>query len=171
MGAGIVFDERTRLIWFPEADAPTDLEAITAAELAADGVDLSAYIPPDGINPNTTDQRVDGSDLLTGFNAESMGRYGTSPSVTFKRKLRTQHEGADDLAFTTFQTRKTAGTLVLFNTLPIGEDPGTGDDYIAWPGCESGEPQEQQTAANTEVRFVVEFAVGQAPVRGTVVAS
>lgn len=170
MGAGIVFDERTRLLWFADADEPTDLAAITATELG-DALDVSAYVPPDGWNPNTTNQRVDGSDLLTSFNGESMGRYGTSPSVTFKRKLRAQVDGADDLAYTTFQARKTTGTLVLFNTLDPGADPGTGDDYIAYPNCETGEPLEQPTAANTEVKFAVDFAVGQAPVRGTIVAS
>lgn len=170
MGAGIVFDERTRLLWFAAADEPSDLEAITATELG-DGVDLSAYIPPDGINPNTSNNRVDGSDLLSAFNSESMGRYGTSPSITFKRKLRAQVDGEDDLAYQTFVTRKTTGTLVLFTTLPIGEDPGDGDDYVAWPNCESGEIEDQQTAADTENRFVVQFAVGQAPVRGTVSGS
>lgn len=170
MGAGIVFDERTRLLWFDDTDTPTDLEAITATELG-DAVDLSAYLPPDGWNPNTSNQRVDGSDLLSGFNNESMGRYGVAPSVTFKRKLRAAVDGADDLAYTTFLTRKTTGTLVLFTTLDVGADPGTGDDYIAYPNCESGEIQDQATAANAEVRFVVDFAVGQAPVRGTVTAS
>lgn len=170
MGAGIVFDERTRLLWFPEADTPTDLEAITATELG-DAIDVSGYVPPDGFNPNTTNNRVDGSDLLTPFNNESMGRYGDAPSVTFKRKLRAAVDGDDDLAFTTFKERKTTGTLVLFNTLPIGEDPGVGDEYKAWPNCETGEPMEQQTAADTEVRFIVDFAVGQAPVRGTITGS
>jgi hypothetical protein len=170
MPAGIVFDERTRLLWFASDDTPSDLEAITATELA-DGVDLSGYVTPDGWKPNTTNKKVDGSDLLTGFDNESMGRYGTSPSVRFKRKLRAAVGGEDELAYETFLTRKTAGTLVLFNTLPIGEDPGTGDAYIAYPACESGEIEEQPSAANQEVTFEVPFAVGEAPVRGVVVAS
>jgi hypothetical protein len=170
MPAGIVFDERTRLLWFATADTPSELDSITAAELA-DGVDLSGYVTPDGWKPNTTNKKVDGSDLLTGFDNESMGRYGTSPSVKFKRKLRAEVDGSDDLAYQTFLARKTEGTLVLFNTLPIGEDPGTGDEYIAYPACESGEIEEAPSAANQEVTFEVPFAVGSAPVRGIVVAS
>lgn len=170
MGAGIVFDERTRLLWFDAADEPSDLDSITAAELG-DAVDLSGYVPPDGWNPNTSNSRVDGSDLLSSFNSESMGRFGTAPTVTFKRKLRAAVDGDDDLAYTTFQTRKTTGTLVIFTTLDVGADPGTGDDYIAYPNCETGEPNDAPSAANTEVKFTVDFAVGQPPVRGTVVAS
>lgn len=170
MPAGTVYDESTRVIWFADADAPTDPAEITAAELA-DGVDLSGYVIPDGVTFGFGNSRVSGADLLTAFDNESMGRHQAAPSIMFKRKLREAVDGADDLAWTTFQTRKTQGTLVVFITLPTGEDPGTGDDYVLFPSCETGQPLIQNTAVNTEVRFQVDFAVGAAPVFGTVVAS
>lgn len=170
MPAGTVFDERTRVLWFAAADEPTDHSAITAAELA-DAVDLSGYVVPDGVTFGFGNSRVAGGDLLTAFDNESMGRHQATPSVMFKRKLRETFDGDDDLAWTTFKTRKTPGSLVLFTTLPIGEDPGTGDDYVAFPDCESGQPMPQNTAPNAENRFQVDFAVGSEPVFGTVVAS
>lgn len=166
MPAGIVYDERTRAFWFADDDTPADLESITLAELA-DGVDLSGYVIPDGLAHGASEQRVDGSDLLTDFDNESIGRHGAQPALTMKRKLRDGNE----LAFTTFKTRKQAGTLVVFETLPAGADPTTGDDYVAYPECESGKWQRQNTAKNQEVRGIVNFAVGSAPVEGTLVGS
>lgn len=166
MGAGTVYDESTRAYWFADADTPVDLAAITLAELD-DGVDLSGYIIPDGLAHGATEQRVDGSDLLTDFDNESMGRHGAQPALTLKRKLR----DGGEVAFTTFSTRKQAGTLVVFETLTPGADPTTGDDYVAYPECESGKWLRQNTAKNQEVRGIVNFAVGSAPIEGTLVAS
>lgn len=170
MPAGTVYDESTRVLWFADADTPADLDAITAVELA-DAEDLSGYVVPDGVTFGFGNSRVSGADLLTAFDNESMGRHQAAPSITFKRKLRAAVDGADDLAWTTFQARKTQGTLIVFTTLDAGEDPGTGDDYVAFPSCETGQPLPQNTAVNTEVRFQVDFAVGAEPVFGTVVAS
>lgn len=170
MPAATVYDESTRVLWFAAADEPTDHSAITATELA-DAIDLSGYVVPDGVTFGFGNSRVSGADLLTAFDNESMGRHQAAPSIMFKRKLRQTVDGADDLAWTTFVTRKTQGTLVVFVTLPVGEDPGTGDDYVAFPSSETGSPLLQNTAVNTEVRFQVDFAVGEAPVHGTVVAS
>lgn len=171
MPAGVVYDEQTRLLWFPTADEPADIDAITAVEIAADGIDLSGYVIPDGITFGFGNSRVSGADLLTAFDSESMGRHQAAPSVMFKRKLRETFEGDDDLAWQTFKTRKTGGTLVVFLALDPGADPGTGDEYVAFPACESGQPVLQNTAVNAEVRFQIDFAVGEAPVFGTVVAS
>lgn len=165
MPAGTVYDESTRVLWFADEDAPADLESITLTELA-DAVDLSGYVPPDGIALGSTEARVSGADLLTAYDNESIGRHGDSPAVTFKRKLR----DGGELAWTTFAQRRQQGTLVVFTTLPVGEDPTTGDDYTAYP-CENGKRQEQNSAANAEVRFVVNFAVTEEPTHGTVVAS
>lgn len=164
MGAGTTYDGSTRLYWFADDDTPTDLEAITLVELT-DAVDLSGYLV--SFNPNFSDSRVDGKDWLTSHDNESIGRFGTKPVGEFKRKL------ADDdaeLAWTTFATRKARGTLVYFNTLPDETDPTTGDDYIAIR-CQHGSRQQRELAANTEVRFGIEFAVFTAPVDGTLVAS
>lgn len=164
MGAGTVYDEHVRILWFDDADTPTDLEAITVAELG-DAFDVSEYVID--ANHGGSNSRVDDSDYLTAFNNESMGRYGNQPSLVLRRKIRSS---GDEVAYTTF-VRGATGTLVFFETLDQGADPGTGDTYKAYPDCETGEPNEQNLAKNQSVRFQVDFAVGSAPVRGTVVAS
>lgn len=165
MPAGNVYDEQTRVLWFADADTPADLEAITAAELA-DGVDLSGYMPPDGLAFGAREDRVPGADILSAYDGEAIGRYGDQPALTLKRKLR---DGGEE-AWTTFAVRRSQGTLVVFSTLDVGVDPGVGDTYRAYP-CENGSRMMQNSAANTEVKFVVNFAVTDPPVDGTVVAS
>lgn len=166
MPAGTVYDESTRVLWFAEEDTPLDLDSLGQSMLD-DAIDLSGYVVPDGVTFGFGNSRVSGADLLTAFDNESMGRHQAAPSITFKRKLR----NGGELAWTTFQNRKTQGTLVVFTTLEPGDDPGTGDDYILFPECETGQPLPQNTAVNTEVRFQVDFAVGAAPVFGTVAGS
>lgn len=170
MGAGTVYDEKTRVLWFALADEPGDMGAITHAELG-DGVDLSEYVVPDGVDFGFGNSRVSGSDLLTSFDNESMGRHQAAPSIMFKRKLRETVAGDDDLAWTTFKTRRTRGTLVVFTTLANGAAPTTADEYIAFPDCETGQPLPQNTAPNAENRFRVDFAVGSQPSFGTITAS
>lgn len=164
MPAGTVYEESTRVLWFDEADDPTDLEAITATELA-DAIDITGYVID--ANHGGSNDRVDDSDYLGKFKPESMGTFGVQPSLVLRRKLRSS---GDELAYETFQ-RGARGTLVFFETLDPGDDPGVGDKYKAYPQCEAGEPQEQNLAHNQSARFQADFAVGAAPVRGTVVAS
>lgn len=164
MPAATVYDESTRAYWFDDADTPASLAAIHTGELA-DAIDLSGYVTPDGLVHGASDQRVDGADLLTAFDAESMGRYGNQPSLMLKRKLR----NGGEVAFNTFKTRKQAGTLVIFETLAPGVAPAAGAAYVAYPECESGQWLRQNTAKNQEVRGQVNFAVGAAPVEGALV--
>jgi hypothetical protein len=166
MPAGTTYDGSTRLYWLADDDEPADLEAIDLTELG-EAIDVSGYLVPDAFSPNFANDRVDGKDILSPFNNESMGRFGASPSATFKRKLA---DDGSEAAWTTFSTRKTRGTLVYFETLPSEADPTTGDDYIAFP-CETGAPLPQNTAVNAEVRFQVDFACLSAPVYGSLVAS
>ena len=166
MPAGTVYDESTRVYWIPDADTPADFDTITLAEFG-DADDFSGYVVPDGVTFGFGNSRVSGADLLTAFDNESMGRHQAAPSVMFKRQLR----DGSELAWTTFKGRKTQGTLLVFLTLDPGADPTTGDDYIAFPSCETGSPLVQNTATNTEVRFQVDFAVGEEPVFGTLTAS
>lgn len=165
MPAGTTYDGSTRVLWFADEDEPADLDSITVAELG-DAVDVSGYLVPDAFSPNFANDRVDGKDILSPFNNESMGRYGAAPTAVFKRKLATD---GGELAWTTFQARKTRGTLVYFETLDTEVDPTTGDAYIAFP-CETGAPLPQNTAVNAETRFQVDFACLAAPVNGIVAA-
>jgi hypothetical protein len=164
MPAGIVFDEQTRVLWFAEEDTPVSLASIHTGDIA-DAVDLTGYIAPDGLAFGATEARVDGGDLLDGYDSQSMGRYGDQPALTLKRKLR----DGGEVAWTTFATRRQQGTLVVFLGIDVGANPGLGDTYVAYPQCENGTRMLQNSAANAEVKFIVNFAVGEKPVYGTVI--
>jgi hypothetical protein len=156
MPAGTVYDESTRVYW-SEADL-ADNTAPTTGEIAA-AIDLSGYAIPDGVAFNFGNSRVSGADLLTAFDNDSMGRFQATPSITFKRKLR----NGEEVAWDTLGDRKLQGTLIVFLTLDPGSDPTTGDACVVFPECETGAALVQNTAVNTEVRFQVDFAVGQQP--------
>ena len=156
MGAGTVYDESTRLYWsvadLADNDAPTTGEVDAAT-------DLSGYAIPDGVSFNLGNSRVSGADLLTAFDNESMGRFQATPSIMFKRKLR----DGSELAWDTLGDRKLQGTLIVFVTLDPGADPASGDACLVFPDCETGTPLVQNTAVNSEVRFLVDMAVGSEP--------
>lgn len=156
MPAGTVYDESTRVLW-SEADL-ADNTAPSTVEIDA-AIDLSGYAIPDGVAFNLGNSRVSGADLLSAFDNESMGRFQATPSITFKRKLRS----GEELAWDTLGDRKLQGTLIVFLTLDPGAEPGDGDACMVFPSCETGTPLVQNTAVNTEVRFQVDFAVGEAP--------
>jgi hypothetical protein len=164
MPAGTVYEEHFRVLWFDDADTPTDLEAITVTELA-DAFDTTGYLTE--FDHGGSNDRVADGDYLQRFKPESMGTYGNQPKATFRRQLKGT---GDEVAYTTF-VLGALGTIVVFETLPLGADPGVGDSYKAYPQCDTGEPQEMSPAHNEPVRFTVEWACGSKPVRGVVTAS
>lgn len=163
--AGSTYVEHIRVLWFEEADTPEEVDAITAAELA-DAFDVTLYVAD--YDHGGSNDRVDDSDFLSPFKKESAGTFGNQPWLLLRRKLKGVENGEE--AFEAFQ-RGEIGTLVFFETLDRGVAPATGSDYKAYPLCEVLEPQEQKPAKNESVKFRVDFAVGDTPVRGTVVAS
>lgn len=157
MPAGDAYDGRVRVFWLD--DDPSDPNAPTEAELAA-GVDLSGYVVPESINYGFKNDTVEGRDALSSFDPQSAGRHGAHPVIDFKRRLRA--DGAE-LAWDTLGDRLIAGTLVVFEDVPEGDDVTDGDSCFVFPSCQTGQPVIQNTAMNQERRFVVDFAVGDSP--------
>jgi hypothetical protein len=153
MPAGFSYDEQFRVFWL-DSD-PADPTAPTVAEITA-GTDLSGYLSPDGWASNHTEARVDGGDLLSGFDAQAMGRYGAAPALTFKRRLLNGDQDAYDI----FKTRGEMGCLVALPFVAKGDEPASGDDAYVYTTCQAGLAQPQNTAPNQEQRFIVNFAVG-----------
>jgi hypothetical protein len=60
---------------------------------------------------------------------------------------------------------------VVLPFLAPDDTPTAGDPCYVFPSCETGVPQIQNTAVNTEQRFIVPIAVGSAPVYDAVVAA
>lgn len=168
MPSGFAYDGRTRFIWLD--DNPADLDSPTLVEIAA-GVDVSGYLVPESFNPGTGDSRVDTRDALSSFDSQAIGRFQAAPSAMFKSRLADTFEGDDDLAWTTFKDRLTQGCILFFEDIDEGSDVTTNDVCDVYPSCQTGQPQRQQTALNTERRFKVEFAVGDHPHLGAVVVA
>lgn len=156
MPSGYAYDGRCRVFWLDTE--PSDPDAPTTTELDA-GTDLSGYAIPDGIAYNLGNSRVSGADLLSSFDAEAMGRFQASPSITFKSKLVT----GETLAWDTLGARLLSGTLVVFEDVVEGDEVADGDSCFVFPSCQTGQPVIQNTAMNQERRFVVDFAVGDSP--------
>lgn len=156
MGAGMVYDGNTRVWWLD--DDPTNVNAPTVAEIGA-GEDVTAYLAIDGLAFNMGNSRVSGADLLSAFDSESMGRFQAAPSLTFKLKLR----DGGEVAWTTLGDRGVTGCLVVRLSVPHGTAVAAAQKVMVFPTCETGIPNVQNTAANTEERFVVDLAVGNEP--------
>lgn len=164
MGAGVVYDGMTR-VWWLDAD-PAAPNAPTVAEIGA-GADVTEYLAIDGLAFNMGNSRVSGADLLTAFDNESMGRYQAAPSLTFKRKLR----DGGEVAWTDLGDRGVVGCLVVRLGIAHATAVAAAQKVMVFPGCETGIPNVQNTAANTEIRFVVDLAVGEEPkLKATVAA-
>lgn len=164
MGAGVVYDGLTR-VWWLDAD-PTNVAAPTVAELTA-GEDITEYLAIDGLAFNMGNSRVSGADLLSAFDNESMGRFQAAPELTLKRKLR----DGGEVAWTTLGDRLVAGCLVVRLALDATTAVAAAQKVMVFPTCETGIPNVQNTAANTEVRFIVSLAVGSEPeLKATVAA-
>lgn len=158
------YDGRVRFVWL-DTD-PADPTAPTMAEITA-GTDLSEYLIPESWNPNASNQKADQSTALSSFNGESVGRYGYAPEAMFKTKL----TDATKVAWTTLGERLVEGCIVVFEDVPEGDNIAAGMDCDVYPSCQTGQPERQQTAANTTRRFKVTWAVGEPPSLGATVAA
>lgn len=148
--ARLVFDENFRVFW--RATAPDDPEAPTTGEIDA-GTEITAFIPKDGFASGVSNNRVDGGDLSTKFNAESMGTWSSQLAVTaFK-------DDATDTAFDLFGTHGTVGCIIVVPNGTIAD----GEPCYVWPDIESGAPVLPTTAANERQKFTAEFAVRDEP--------
>lgn len=160
MSAGLVYDENFQLWWLDTA--PADPEAPTAAEIT-NGTNFTPYVPKDGVQPNVSNNRVNGGSLDTKFSAESMGTWTAALTVMMKRRLEDDSQDAWD----TFGDVGVTGCWVM---IPFGP-AAVGVDAYVWPSVESGAPVLQSTAENEEQRFSTDWAARREPVFNATVAA
>jgi hypothetical protein len=156
MPAGENYDGMVRAYWLDTN--PADPANPTLAEIAA-GTDLSGYLLPDGVAYNMGNSRVSGADLLSSFDAESMGRFQAAPVLTLRRRLL----DGGTVAWDTLGDRHIIGSLVVFESIIEDTDPVAGDECFVFTSCQTGQPKPLNTAMNTEKRFECELAVGGKP--------
>jgi hypothetical protein len=152
-------EEYTRIWWLTSVASKT---APTVAEIAA-GVDVSAFVPKDGLKVGSTNNKVKSDDITTAFMSEIPGSYGNALALTCFR------DDTTDTAWATFQTRGTNGFLLVRRMIAVTTAVAIGQKVEVYPGA-TGQPVLDDTAENERVKFTVDLMVSSPPVLAATVA-
>jgi hypothetical protein len=136
--------------------------APTVAELNA-GTNLTAFVPPDGWNPTTTQNNVDIASLADTFDVMVIGTEGGPITVTFQR------DNSADTAWNLF-TRGLAGFFA-FREGISKDTVWTAAQAVQVYPIQAHHPIANQTARNAARTFNVTVAVTSEPNRKAVVAA
>lgn len=141
-----------------------DIDAPSAATLTA-GTDISRLLTKDGLTTPDSQNMVDSSTLADTFDAQRVGSWGGSISLT---GFRDSVDAEDDLW--NLAVYGTEGYLVIRRGLPYDTAWAAAQDVEVYP-IEFHEPVMNATGANEEARFTVGCAVtGQPNKRATTAA-
>lgn len=155
--ARFVYEGRTNVYWV--LSIATD-STPTLTEIQA-GVDLSPFVAKDGVAVNINTNNVDSATITEIFDAQVVGSWGADLQLTMFR---------DDTADTAWNTcvYGSNGYIVIDRFNLAGADPGNGDKVEVWP-AQMHQPAPQNSATNTQVRFIEALAVREQPnLRATV---
>lgn len=153
-------EEFTRIWW---AETIDDITAPTVAELTA-AIDISAFVPKDGLKVGATNAKVKNDDITTAFTGEIPGSYGNSITLTSFR------DDDEDTAWETFQERNTYGYLVVRRMVPVTVAVAAAQVVEVYPAA-TGQPTMHDTAENERVKFGVDLMVHEAPAMAATVAA
>ena len=156
-----VHEGNTKVAFVPTIASKT---APTVAELGA-GTDISTLLTKDGLQTPDSQNMVDSSTLADTFDAQRVGSWGGSITLTGFRDSVAANDDLWDLA-----VYGTEGFLVVRRGLPYDDAWAAAQNVEVYP-IEFHEPVMNQTGANEEARFTVACAVtGQPAKRATVAA-
>ena len=139
-----------------------DIDAPTAAELTA-GTDISELLTKDGLQTPDTQNMVDSAALSDTFDAQVVGSWGGSVTLTGFRD-----DTSDDLWDLAVYGTNTH--LVVRRGVPY-DTAWTAADVVEVYPIELHEPVPTQTGANEQVRFTLAAAVTAQPSKRAVVAA
>lgn len=142
---------KTRVSWVPTI---SNKAAPTVAELNA-GTLLSPFTTKDGVNPGLSPNMVDSATIEDTFDAQGVGSYGASMSLTMYR---------DDTADTAYNlcVYGTNGFVVIRRGVAAATAWTIGQKVEVYP-AQMHEPLPVQTAANEQNKFSEQFAITGAP--------
>lgn len=149
--AAYVHEGMTKVSWVPTI---ADVSAPTVAELTA-GTDITTLLTKDGLNISLSQNTVDNSSLAETFDAQVVGSWGGSVSLTFKR------DGATDTAWDLFTYGETGYVVVRRGEAYDGAFAAS-DKLEVYP-AQAGEPIPNATAANQQATATVTMAVTAQP--------
>lgn len=152
-----VYEGRTNVYW---ATAVSNKNAPTVAEITA-AVNLTNFVTKDGVSVNITTNNVDNATIAETFDAQVPGSYGSDLQLTMYRDT-------TDTAWN-LCVYGTNGFLILDRGRASGTLPSAGNKVEVFPAA-MHEPAMENSAANTNKRFVEKFAVTAAPAQKATVA-
>lgn len=158
--ARIVFEGNYKIYWL--TTAPANKSAPTVAEINA-GDDITEFVPKDGLRYGPGFNKVDASNISSGFDPEYQGSWRMDAGLTV------QWDDTTNTAADLFTTHGTLGTLV---ALPeaTGSSPAATDKAFVVP-CDASIGVPNNTAANALQTMEVSLAVTEEPDFGAVVAA
>ena len=133
-----VFDKYTKVTWVTTLTSTT---SPTATQLNA-GVDLTSYIPKDGVRPSTSQNTVDQGDITTQFESKSIGTFAEDFELMFYRG----EPGVDDDAWELVEIN-TVGFLVI-RRMVDSTGAYAADDVVEVRPAQMGQKQMANSAAN-----------------------
>lgn len=157
--ARYVHEGNTKVSWVPTISS---IAAPTVAELGA-GTDLSELLTKDGLQTPDSQNMVDSSTLADTFDAQRVGSWGGSITLTGFR------DGTSDTLWD-LAVYGTEGYLVIRRGIPYDTAWTAAQDVEVYP-AEMHEPVPNGTAANEEARFTLALAVTGQPNKRAVVAA
>jgi hypothetical protein len=151
MANRVVYEGRTNVYWLTVC---ANIAAPTVAEITA-GTALTAFIAKDGVAINSAANNVPSATIAEVFDAEDVGSWGGAPELTMFR------DATADTAWN-LCVYLTAGFLVIDRFRTSGTLPSVGHKVEVWP-VKMHQPLPQNSAANTNQRFVEKFATTSTP--------
>lgn len=144
------------------APTVTNVAAPTVAQLTA-GTDITTFLTKDGLNIALSQNTVDNTSLAETFDAQLVGSWGGSLTLTFKR------DASADTAWDLFE-HGDVGYIVVRRGVAHAGAFAASDKVEVYP-VQSGEPVPNATAANAQATATVTFAVTAQPDLHAVVAA
>lgn len=154
----ILIDGKVKVTFAP---AVADTSAPTTAELGA-GEDIEAFITPDGLAVELSDDSVDTSALNSTFTTMKVGRSSVTLNVTFK------DQGKDNAPWTTFANRA-SGYMVVRRNIDSTDAYSVGDDVEVYT-VKAGDHMIVPAAENEVSKFNIDLFSQADPVLDAVVA-
>jgi len=162
MSVDIISDGKTKVTFVAAADDIADTNAPTVAELGA-GVDVEAFITPDGMAIELSDDSVDTSALNSTFSTMKVGRSSVSIEITFK------DQGKDAAPWTTVEGRA-AGFLVVRRNVDSETGYAAADEVEVYT-VTCGDIKIVPAAENEVSKFAVDMFSSSDPVLDATVAA
>lgn len=153
-----VYEGRTNVYWVVTI---ANKNSPTAAEIAA-GTALTNFVTKDGVRPGMRTNNVDSATIAETFDAQDVGSFGSDFELEMFR------DDATDTAWN-LCIYGTSGFLVIDRQRAAGVLPIATNKVEVWP-AKMHQKVMQNSAANTQKRFVEKFAITSAPVLDATVA-